>query len=123
MTKLSISEQCRRAGIDRKTYYYRLRKGEQDLFAPSNRKKPQFITPELAELLKKNGISKHMYHNRIYLGWTVFEASNVLPNSDVYTVNGKSVHSQLSKSKYCNFIHLINDRGMSVEDAFNKITN
>lgn len=120
MTKLSISEQCRRAGIDRKTYYNRLARGETDLFAPSKLKKRP-ISEETRTLLKKNNIRLSTYWRRIDRGWTEFEAANVLPKAEIYKINGKSVFSQLSKYKFWRFLQLINEKGMTPEEAFDNV--
>ena len=124
MKKLSISEQCRRAGIDLSTYYKRLKKGVTDPLAPSIRKKYQRMTKELAELLIKNGISKDLYRIRISKGWSEFEAANVLPNSHYcHYHNGKTVRSQLGENKYRSFIKIINNERLSVEEALNRLDN
>lgn len=120
--KLSISEQCRRAGINRKTYYERLARGKTDLFAPSKIHKRE-IPEHLEPLLKEKGISRSTYFARIERGWTEFEAANVLPNAETYMINGKSVRSQLNSHKYHRFIHLINSEGLSIEEALHRVNN
>ena len=118
--KLSISEQCRRAGIDRTTYYDRLKRGETDLFAPTRSCK-QFVPDHITQLLKEKGISRSTYFKRLEKGWSEFEASNVVPYAEVYKINGKTVRSQLGKNKYQAFLKLVNHKGMSVEEAFENV--
>lgn len=123
MTKLSISEQCRRVGIDRRTYYDRLARGVKDLFAPSNRKPRRSVPDHIKPLLKENGICNRMYFARLDKGWSEFEASHVLPNSYIcYYHNGKTVSSQLSRSKYWQFLNYVNEKGVSPEEAFERVT-
>lgn len=124
--KLTITEQCRRAGIDRKTYYYRLKKGETDLFAPLIRqRKPKRSVPDhIKPLLKENNIPNRLYFNRLDKGWTEFEASHVLPNSFIcHYHNGKTISSQLSENKYKYFLSLVNSKGLSTEEALHRINN
>ena len=118
MAGLSISERCRRAGIDRKTYYQRLARGKTDLFAPPKIKKK--ISSETLKLLEQNGIKRSAYFTRLRRGWSEFEASHVAPYSDVYRINGKSVFSQLTKTEYCNFYTYIDRYGLTIEEAFKK---
>lgn len=121
--KLSISEQCRRAGIDRKTYYDRLARGKTDLFAPSKIHK-RHIPEHLEPLLKEKGISRSTYFARIKRGWSEFEAANVLPESHTtYYHNGKSVHSQLGKHRYHRFMHFVNNERLSPEEALHRVNN
>ena len=120
MAGLSISERCRRAGIDRKTYYQRLARGETDLFAPPKIKK-RHIPDETRKLMKEKGISKSTYFSRLSRGWSEFEASNVVPHSDILKINGKSVWSQLTRSQYSNFYIYMDRYGLSMEEAFEKV--
>lgn len=124
MKKLSISEQCRRVGIDRKTYYDRLKRGKTDLFAPAQQMTKRYIPEHLEPLLKEKGISRCTYFARLERGWTEFEAANVLPGSHTtYYHNGKSVHSQLGKHRYHRFIHFINNERLSPEEALHRVNN
>ena len=103
----SISQMCREAGIDRKTYYNRLKRGETDLFRPTNYSR---VSEELIETLKKNNISYHTYRVRRKLGWSHLEASNApLWDSRYLYYNGKSVHSLLPRSVYTYYYRLYND--------------
>lgn len=120
--KLSISEQCRRAGIDRKTYYQRLKAGKTDLFAPPKLKK-RHIPDHIKQILKEKGIRKDTYFARLERGWSEFEASHVLPNAETYKINGKSAYSQLDRIKYQQFIHIINEEGLSPEEALDRLNN
>lgn len=121
--KLTITEQCRRAGIDRTTYYNRLRKGETDLFAPTRSNK-RFIPDHIVQLLKEKGISRSTYLKRLDYGWSEFEAANVLPSSHTtYYHNGKSVCSQLGKHRYHRFLHFVNNERLSPEEALHRVNN
>jgi hypothetical protein len=116
----TAAQKCREAGILYQTYYYRAKKGWPDPFIELQHKP---MTPELKELLKANGISRELYLTRKSKGWTAFEAANVLPNSHIYYVyNGKSIRSQISRGKYLYLKNLVNDKGMSVEEAFKHVT-
>ncbi len=122
--ELSIVKQCKLAGIDRRTYYTRLARGDKDLFAPTNRKPRRSVPDHIKPLLEKNGIPNKMFFARLDKGWTEFEAANVLPNSDTcYYHNGKTVCSQLSKYKYYYFLDLINRKGMTPEEALQRLDN
>ena len=121
MAGLSISERCRRAGIDRKTYYQRLARGETDLFAPPKIQK-RHIPDETRKLMKEKGISKSTYFSRLSRGWSEFEASNVVPHSDILKINGKSVWSQLTRSQYSSFYVYMDRYGLSMEEAFERVT-
>ena len=121
MKKLSISEKCRQAGISRKTYYQRLASGKKNLFAPAHTLTKRYIPDKIRQLIKENGISRSTYFKRIESGWSMVEASCVIPSVEVYKINGKSVHSQLSKNKYRAFLKLIYEKGMSVEEAFENV--
>lgn len=123
MKKLSISEQCRRAGIDRKTYYARLARGKTDLFAPTDRKPRRSIPDHIKPILKENNITNKMFFARLDKGWTEFEAANVLPRVVIYKINGKSIRSQLSEYKYYYFLQLINEKGFTPEEALHRLDN
>ena len=126
MKKLSISEQCKRAGIDRTTYYTRLKRGDKDLFAPiKNKRKPKRkMSAEIRELLKKNNIQPYTYYNRLDKGWTEFEASNVRTNAHIYHYyKGKTVRSYMTESKYQYFLFLVNRKGLSTEEALHILDN
>ena len=124
MTKLSVSEQCRRAGIDRRTYYDRLARGKTDLFAPTNRNPRRSVPDHIKSILEKNGIPNRMFFARLDKGWTEFEASNVLPHANtIYKINGKTISSQLSKYKYYYFLDLVNNKGFTQEEALHRLDN
>lgn len=103
----SITQRCREAGIDTKTYYNRLKRGETDLFRPTNYVR---VPEELVETLKKNNISYLRYRVRRKLGWSHLEASNVPVGSSRYLYyKGVTVHSLLSRNDYIYYYKLYND--------------
>lgn len=116
----TIAQQCKKAGISLSSYYTRLRKGWENPLQPIKLKE-RFVSEENKALLKKHGISRGTYFARLRIGWSEFEATHVATSAEVYKINGKSVRSQLKGYKYSYFVKLVND-GLSVEDAFNKVT-
>ena len=111
----SISQMCREAGIDRKTYYNRRKRGGKDLFKPT---KYNRLSKEIIKALEENGISRVQYCARIHKGWSEWEASHVPVNADQYLYyNGKTVHSQLTPLQYGHYRNLYYYKG---EDIANK---
>lgn len=119
----SIAQRCKEAGIRRETYYQRLKRGKKDLFAPPYGDTKRHVPEHIKPLLKKNGISRNNYLLRINRGWTEFEAANIKPYAEVYKVNGQSVYSLLGRTRYNRFIFLINEEGLSFEEALQKVDN
>ena len=103
----SIAQMCREAGIDRKTYYNRLKKGEADLLRPVKRNKRRTLTENIKRLLKDNNIRHDTYFARLKLGWSEFEASHIQTGADWYHFyKGKSVFSLLDRYKYNRYMLL-----------------
>ena len=116
----TIAQKCKEVGIAYTTYCYRRKKGWKNPLLPPQRTK---VTPEILQQLEQNGIPKQLYHCRRSKGWSEFEAMTALPNNNIYYyMNGKTVHSQLSDNKYNYFYQLVNFQGLSVEEAFNRVT-
>ena len=111
----SIAQRCREAGIDTKTYYNRLKRGETDLFRPTKYARP---TEELSKTLKENGITYNRYRKRLSLGWSHIEACNIPVNGDRYLYyNGVAVHSLVNRNIYNYYYKLYNYEG---EEKANK---
>jgi predicted DNA-binding transcriptional regulator AlpA len=74
--KKSIGERCKAAGINRSTFYARLRRGwteEQALGAPVAPRR--FCSDDgIGERLAVAGISRSTYYGRRNLGWTEEQA-------------------------------------------------
>ena len=108
------------AGIDRTTYYYRLRKGWEDPFTPRQRKDKRKITPEIKAVLEEVGVTNIQYYNRLRRGWTEFEAANTCPKEVILKYKGQSVRSLVSASRY-RYIYKLMAKGLSQDEAIEHV--
>ena len=109
-------QKIKEAGIDRTTYYHRLRKGWEDPFTPRQRKKKNKITPEVKEALDEAGITKTQYYNRIRKGWSEFEAANTSLKEGFLKYKGQPLVKLVSSTRY-RYMYKLMDKGMSQDEA------
>jgi hypothetical protein len=113
-------QKIKEAGIDRTTYYYRLRKGWEDPFTPRQRKEKNRITPEVKEALDGAGITKEQYYSRLRKGWSEFEAANTCIKEIFLKYKGQPVIELVSPSRY-RYMYRLMDKGMSQDEAIEYI--
>lgn len=77
---------------------------------------------ERSKLLKENGISWSLYSSRRRLGWSETEAINT-PKYQYRLPDGRLlIHACDKRYKYLAAWKLINEEGMSVEEAYKAVT-
>ena len=108
------------AGIDRTTYYHRLRKGWENPFIPRQRKKKNKIAPEIKEVLDETGITKEQYYNRIRKGWSEFEAANTSLKEGFLKYKGQPLVKLVSPTRY-RYMYKLMEKGMSQDEAIEYI--
>jgi len=104
---MNVSKYCRENGISRRTYYY----------------KPRGETPlkERVRICKENGISSDCYKQRIKAGWSETEAMYT-PKYQYRLPDGRLlIHAFDSLYKYQKAWRLINEEGMTIEEAYDYV--
>ena len=104
------------AGIDRTTYYHRLRKGWEDPFTPRQRKEKKKIAPEIKAVLEETGITSIQYYNRLRKGWSEFEAANTSLKEGFLKYKGHLVTKLVSPTRY-RYMYKLMEKGMSQDEA------
>ena len=104
---MNVSKYCRENGIPRSTYYYKPRHN-----------------PEREQLLKdlaETGIDSELYRQRIRAGWSETEARYTRKYQYKLPDGRLLIHAFDSRYKYQKAWHLINDEGMSIEEAYDYV--
>lgn len=116
---MNVSKWCREHNVNRYTYYKY--KKERRLGELMNvHKKPRNM--ERGRILKENGISYSLYCSRKRCGWSDTEAMYT-PKYQYRLPDGRLlIHAFDKKYKYTAAWKLINDEGMSVEEAYKVIS-
>ena len=113
-------QKIKEAGIDRTTYYYRLRKGWEDPFKPRQRKEKSRITPEVEKVLNENGLTRMQYYNRINKGWSEFEAANTCVRESFLKYKEQPFIKLVSYSRY-RYMYKLMEKGMSQDEAIEHV--